>query len=261
VDNDSFWETRLTHLNYSYEPHRQTFYHAVETLDRWVWLALESGRFSYKIGRGKNAVSGECGPGDWILCPPNEPFHRQVIEECAFHYARFKCEGDGLYVLRGGGTLRNMERLRANFTSLRATRKAPSNPEWTKHLVLDIFRHAFHEQQAEERYGTEDEAMQKARAWLEAHYHEKISLEALASGMRLTSSAFSHRFRAAVGISPMEFLQEKRFDVARQLLLETNLTIDAVAKQSGFATGFYFSRLWTKRYGIAPARFRRSHRI
>jgi AraC family transcriptional regulator len=261
VNNDSFWETRLSQLTYSYESRRQSFYHTTETIGYWIWLALESGRFSYKIGRGKNALEGQCGPGDWIICPPNEPFQREMIEDCAFHYARFKCVGNGLYALRGGGTLRNMERLRANFTSLKATRKASSNPEWTSHLVLDVFRHAYQEQQAEDRYETEDDAMQKAREWLEAHYHEKISLESIASGMRLTPSAFSHRFRAAVGASPMEFLQAKRFDMARQLLLETNLTIDAVAKQSGFATGFYFSRLWTKRYGVAPARFRRSHRI
>lgn len=257
----AFWETNLCGLTYSFEPYRPQFYHAVETTDHWIWIALESGRFWFRIGRGKNAVEGQCGAGDWVLCPPREPLYRRMIETSAFHYARFDCKGEGLQVLRGLSTLRNTERLRANFAALKATLHEPPDPQWTSHLLLDMYRHAYRERQIEVRPQTLDAAMQNARDWLETHHSEKVSLEALAAELRLTPSAFSRRFRAAIGVSPLEFLMEKRFDTARQLLLETNLTIDTLATRSGFSSGFYFSRLWTKRFGIAPARFRRAHRI
>ena len=69
------------------------------------------------------------------------------------------------------------------------------------------------------------------------------------------------RFRLAIGQAPQEFLQERRLDRARQLLLETDLTLDAVARASGFAGDIYFSRVWKRRYGVAPSSYRRQHRV
>lgn len=233
----------------------------VETYPDWMFLGLEEGRFSYKVGRAKAMQVGECSAGGWILCPPGWSFHRVMLEPCSFHYARFSVEGRGLENLTGCRTLRNAARVRANLSLLREAPYTEAILEWKGHLLMDLFRAAAWEEQTGINRQPTDAAMERVREMLEGRWMEPLSLAQVAREIRLTPAAFSRRFKVAVGQAPQEFLLNRRCDHARQLLLESDLTVDAIARQCGFTNGFYFSRFWTKRYGTPPGRFRREHRV
>jgi AraC-like DNA-binding protein len=258
----TIWTTHLELLAHSFAADREAFVFDVETNADWSWLALEKGRFAFRVGRGKSAVAGECSAGDWVLCPPNEPFQRRVLTPCSFHIIRFRASDNALYALRGRGTLRDGARLATNFAAMRSLWNAPDAAAWKGHLLLDTLRCASWEQHAAVPAAVlHDAVMQQIRATLEVRSGGKVSLAALAQQTHLSPGAFSKRFRASFGISPQEFLLQQRLTRARALLLETDLTLEAIAHRCGFSTGFYLSRLWTKRFGIAPARFRRLHRV
>ena len=258
----SIWNLRLRVLAHSFHDARYAFTFERETYDSWAWLALEEGLFSFSLGRGAAQI---CTEGGWVLCPPGVALTRQIQRVASYHFVRFEPFDERaaplLTSFAGYGTLRDSARSKANFAALRAASFGEKNHEWRAHLLLDFLRSAFHEKQLATPIAPRDALMETAQRFIETHFAEKISLEALAQSLGLSPSAFSRRFAAGVGVSPQEFLLEIRLRAARRRLLETDETLDCLAPKCGFASGFYFSRMWTKRYGVSPARFRRLHRV
>jgi transcriptional regulator GlxA family with amidase domain len=72
---------------------------------------------------------------------------------------------------------------------------------------------------------------------------------------------FTRRFRATYGVTPIEYLTSVRINLAQRLLIHTDLTLEAIADQMGWSSGYYFSTVFTKHTGISPGRYRRAHRI
>jgi transcriptional regulator GlxA family with amidase domain len=68
---------------------------------------------------------------------------------------------------------------------------------------------------------------------------------------------FSRLFRGLYGVTPSRYLQEVRVRHAAQLLLETALSIEQIAEQTGFSDRFHFSRVFGASTGLGPAGFRR----
>lgn len=82
----------------------------------------------------------------------------------------------------------------------------------------------------------------------------------LAGAAGLSPAQFRRVFHAWVGVSPHEHLTRHRLEEARRLLVTTDLIVSAVAEQVGFTSLSYFTRLFTRQFGIAPARWRHQSR-
>lgn len=82
------------------------------------------------------------------------------------------------------------------------------------------------------------------------------TVDTLAHAVDLSPSRFSTIFRREVGISPQRYLEELRLERARQLLEVTDLPIQRVSEEVGFASPFYFSTRFRRRYGTSPRGFR-----
>ena len=71
------------------------------------------------------------------------------------------------------------------------------------------------------------------------------------------SVSYLHRiFRAELGVSPMTALRLLRLDRAAHLLTCSNLTVQDIADECGFASQFHFSRCFSAAYGVPPRTFR-----
>ena len=60
----------------------------------------------------------------------------------------------------------------------------------------------------------------------------------------------------AYGLSPMEYLASRRVAQARILLFSTTLSIKEIAFRCGFSDPYYFTKVFTKRTGLCPTRYR-----
>jgi len=67
-------------------------------------------------------------------------------------------------------------------------------------------------------------------------------------------------FRRRGGITPNTFITRERIRLARLLLTETDKTIDRIAVDIGYASRFYFSRVFKENTGLPPARYRDRYR-
>jgi AraC-like DNA-binding protein len=58
----------------------------------------------------------------------------------------------------------------------------------------------------------------------------------------------------------MEWLNQRRLQVACQQLASTSKTITEIAEASGFATPYYFSRVFRQHFGQSPLQYRKTQR-
>ena len=84
------------------------------------------------------------------------------------------------------------------------------------------------------------------------------SVESLARQVGLSRAAFARRFADLVGEPPMGYLTGYRLDLAADLLAEPDATLDSVARQVGYGTGFALSAAFKRVRGVSPADYRRS---
>ncbi|MBR7831984.1 helix-turn-helix transcriptional regulator [Actinospica durhamensis] len=94
------------------------------------------------------------------------------------------------------------------------------------------------------------------------HYHEPISLADLAAAANLSRFYFARVFRASTGTSPGRFLAAIRLSRAKQLLLESSLSITAISYRIGYNSVGTFTSRFTASVGMSPTRYRwrsRSH--
>jgi AraC family transcriptional regulator of arabinose operon len=78
----------------------------------------------------------------------------------------------------------------------------------------------------------------------------------MARGAGLSRSRFSSLYRRQFGVSPMDDVIRLRLERARWLLSNSSLTVTQIARQTGFEDAAYFNRLFSKRVGVSPGRYR-----
>lgn len=100
--------------------------------------------------------------------------------------------------------------------------------------------------------------VEKIMDYFEDHYGEKISLDQIASNMYLSTFYVSRIFKAETGDTPIHYLIDIRLAKAHQLLQEeAELSIQEIAARVGYDDAYHFSKLFKKKYGLAPSAVRR----
>jgi len=84
-----------------------------------------------------------------------------------------------------------------------------------------------------------------------------LSVTEMAAYAGMSSTNFRRLFRKMFGMSPGKYLQALRMKDAARLLLESEATIDRIALSVGFSDGNYFSRAFTRVFGMPPSSYRR----
>lgn len=90
------------------------------------------------------------------------------------------------------------------------------------------------------------------RAEIRARPQAPWRVQTMARRLHLSTSRFSVLYRAQFGVPPMEDVIEARLAKARYLLLGRGVAVSLVARECGFASPFYFSRLFKAKTGVAP---------
>ncbi len=76
----------------------------------------------------------------------------------------------------------------------------------------------------------------------------------------LSRSQFTRRFQKVAGVPPNTFVIQARLDRARQLLLESDMSLASIAEALGYQDIFFFSRQFKSLTGLAPSHLRNSAR-
>jgi len=94
--------------------------------------------------------------------------------------------------------------------------------------------------------------------YIENHLSENITIKQLAGEAYLHPNYFIRLFKNKMGVSPINYINKKRLEKAKQLLSIENIPVNEVAMQSGFQNVSYFFNIFKKHIGMTPSEYRAS---
>ena len=84
-----------------------------------------------------------------------------------------------------------------------------------------------------------------------------ITVEEISELTDYSESHFMRIFRRETGQTFISFLNDYRLEMAAYLLKETADPVNAIAENTGFGNFSYFIRMFQKKYGTSPLKYRR----
>jgi transcriptional regulator GlxA family with amidase domain len=97
-------------------------------------------------------------------------------------------------------------------------------------------------------------------SWLVTTLDQEHTVESLAARAHMSSRTFARRFRAETGTTPHDWLTAQRVLLARRLLEDTDLGVDAIALRAGFGTAAMLRHHFTRRVATTPQQYRTTFR-
>jgi AraC-like DNA-binding protein len=250
-------------IAYTYSKDRTSFKLPSETYSGWVLLACEKGAFQFEAADR----SGVARVGEAVLCPPGIALHRKALSIIDFHYIQFRLKviSDSNpvdYPHSGKLAFRDSSRLLSTLAGLREARGGQMSAHYFNHLVNDLLYQYIAEQAAKMREGKErDPAIAEAVRFIHEHAFQNVSMQEAAAHAGLSQSQFTRKFQKEMGISPVKYMTRIRLNKVKQLLAETEDSLETIAEKCGYQNAFYLSRVFSKEMGISPSRYRVSHRV
>jgi AraC-like DNA-binding protein len=113
---------------------------------------------------------------------------------------------------------------------------------------------------AERKADEHGQAMQQVRAYIDGHFAEPISLDALADSFHLSRYYLSRQFKQYTGFTINNYIVSCRIGEAQRCLIFTDERIDAIAARCGYANLSYFYTTFRKKVGCPPAEYKKRYR-
>lgn len=99
------------------------------------------------------------------------------------------------------------------------------------------------------------EYVQRAKNYIESNYANPIIVADLAASLNLNRSYFTACFKRYLGKSPQQYIVDYRLGKAAELLCKHHLTPTEAARACGYTDLFNFSKMFKRRYGMAPTAY------
>ena len=100
------------------------------------------------------------------------------------------------------------------------------------------------------------QGVHRVQDWLASHFNKAVSLDRLGKLAGLSGRHLARQFKIATGLTPLEYQQQLRIELAASLMKNPELTLEVVAERCGFEDARSLRRLWRGVYGEPPSRNR-----
>ncbi len=100
------------------------------------------------------------------------------------------------------------------------------------------------------------EPVRAALEHLDAHLDGDCRASLLARRAGVGIKSLNAAFRSALGVSAASYVRERRIARAADLLLTSAWGLERIAEAAGFPNRHYLTRVFTRRMGVPPARYR-----
>jgi PAS domain S-box-containing protein len=121
--------------------------------------------------------------------------------------------------------------------------------------LAGIYRELDNKGAAPSAYGRMGEALHA----MHKRHAEDLQMSDLAAAASLSKSQFNRKFSRMFGTTPREYLLRVRTNAACRLLETTDLTVTAIALETGFFDHSHFTRTFRRIMHITPGAYRHRH--
>lgn len=102
------------------------------------------------------------------------------------------------------------------------------------------------------------ERLRAAVRYLEENLAAPISLERLAEEACFSKFHFCREFKKYLGVTPIQYLMQRRIDLAARLLRSKHLPISAIALKTGFPDQSEFTKSFKRCLGVTPSTYKQA---
>lgn len=102
-----------------------------------------------------------------------------------------------------------------------------------------------------------DSVVHTCEKWLEEHYNEQGAIPKVVKLAKIPERTLKRRFKIATGSSLIERVQDLRVRHAKHLLESSSMPVDEISFEVGYEDASFFRRLFKRRTGLTPSRYRR----
>ena len=95
------------------------------------------------------------------------------------------------------------------------------------------------------------------RRYIDKNLSSKITLADLSWNLHCSTVTLTEHFKEQFGITIMQYVMQRRMEMAEQMLLGSNASVSEIAAGCGFADVEYFSRTFKSIHGESPKRWRK----
>lgn len=113
------------------------------------------------------------------------------------------------------------------------------------------------EQLSKQKDAAQSQYFEEIRNYIDENItNPALSLKLLSEHFYVSNSYISRFFLENSGVNFLEYIQNRRIELSKQLLIEDQKSIDAIAEKVGFENSVTFRRVFKNRVGMTPSDYR-----
>ncbi|MBR5709705.1 MAG: substrate-binding domain-containing protein [Thermoguttaceae bacterium] len=101
-----------------------------------------------------------------------------------------------------------------------------------------------------------DEDVRESIAYIREHLSQGVKPEDVVNHVNVSIRKLQREFKRLLDVTPQQFILNMQMTVAKQLLLDSRISLRAVSEAAGFNSVEYFTRVFTREIGCSPGRYR-----
>ena len=192
--------------------------------------------------RHRRPMAGFCSSGVYEYCRP-VIYDDRVI--CVIYVGN---------VLLPAGRKRLEERIDPDLLATMETQFTPEDCVKTADILESYITFLF------DRYGNEskpfDPLVENMKNYIRENLSYGFSMEELSRAFNYTPKYLGQVFKQRTGKTVKEYCNARKIEQAKRLLVETSMSIEAIAVQVGFNSTTYFDRIFHRTTGQSPQSYR-----
>ena len=213
-------------------------------------IVVYSGSFSVDFNGQETTISA----GEIAFFPAGVIFKRKIIKPINALYAQIECS-EKAKLSKGKLHLRDKQRI---YSTIKSTTIGTYLDGFIEHFISDIVYQYAYEQA---KTVSSDSRVLKAIDMINNDRDKNIRIDSIAQALNITNATLIEIFKKELGLTPKEYLTVTRINYAKQLLLNTDLTVGEIAYKCGYENIYYFSNAFKNINGIRPSDYRKDNKI
>jgi AraC-like DNA-binding protein len=105
---------------------------------------------------------------------------------------------------------------------------------------------------------TDKNLAHEIKKYINQNFATRITLETLSNRFLYSKTTIMNTFKNSYGISVNQYLQDTRLNHALKLLEQANYSIHYISEKCGFLDQNYFSKVFSKKYGVPPSSYQKN---
>ena len=218
-------------------------------------------------------------PGEIWINPPSTPFSHDISEPCHFVILAVKeqiflenctlnLKGKDLQFLNNYNVQDDVIKGMLDLFLIEASTGGRNGYAYLKNLLSLLSTHYIHnysnyddlEQQRAAGSRFDQRQMARIDRYIEDHIGASISVDNLADMLGCSKFYFLREFKKLVGITPYQYLLNKRLELAQTRLAIPGSSIATVGMELGFNDQAHFTRAFKTQFGETPGQFQKKRR-